>query len=73
MQGRQRHQGHGAPKTCVTGYFEGRFTQRVNLRVPRLAAVRDAPGWPLVPAVFRLFWHGRGTPPGCKPPPRPAI
>jgi hypothetical protein len=44
MQGRQRHQGHGAPKTCVTGYFEGRFTQRVNLRVPRLAAVRAARG-----------------------------
>jgi len=44
----------------VTGYFEGRFTQRVNLRVPRLAAVRAARGWPLVPAVFRLFWHGRG-------------
>lgn len=51
--------------------LEGRFAQRVDLRAPRSEAVRTARGGPLVTAVFRPFWHGRGTPPGCKLAARP--
>ena len=38
--------------------------------MPRSEAVRAARERPLVTAVFGLFWHGRGTPPGCKLPAR---
>jgi hypothetical protein len=46
------------PLTCR---LQGRFTQGVNLRVPRSEAVRYVCGWPLVTAVFCPFWHGCGT------------
>ncbi len=45
----------------LTGCLEGRFRQGVNLRMPTSEAVRSARRRPLVTAVCRPFWHGRGT------------
>jgi hypothetical protein len=46
------------PLTCR---LQGRFTQRVNLLVPRSKAVRGTRELPLMAEVFRLFWHECGT------------
>lgn len=46
---------------AVTVSLEVCFTQRVNLPVPRSEAVRGVRGCPQVTAVFRSFWHARGT------------
>jgi hypothetical protein len=37
-----------------------------HLRASRSVIVGGARGRPPVTAVFRPFWHGRGTAPGCK-------
>jgi hypothetical protein len=60
-------------KSRPTGCLEGSFTQGVNLRVPRSEAVQVVRGCPLVTVVSRPFWHGCGTPPGCKLPARTTI
>lgn len=46
---------------CPTCCLGGRSAQGVDLRMPRSDAVHGARRRPLVTAVFRPFWHGRGT------------
>ena len=51
--------------TGVTRSLEGRFRQGVNLHLPRSEAVRGARERPLLTAVIRPNWHGRGTSPAA--------
>ncbi len=57
-----RHLARTWPVSRLTGCLEGRFTQRVNLHIPRSQASCGSRHLPFVPVVFRLFWHERGTP-----------
>jgi hypothetical protein len=59
---------HFLPRIQIDGdqLLRRPFQARGQPCAPRSGAVRGTRGRPLVTAVSRQFWHGRGTPPGCK-------